>query len=227
MLSLQHPYIAVERKVRRTYGGAQQYASSPMIRRCGCGIVAAADLVLYLRQGNPYDPVPLFDGLPSEPGIPLPFSAYDDFLLRLNRKYLPMIPYAGINGPMLMTGVQRIFHDARMPYSCRWRFLQTGLWDRVSGMLQADIPVIMSVGPNFPNLFGGRRVPFYIRTPAGTYLPASGARSHFFSITEMDGSWLRVSSWGRSYYMNRWEYQDYVRSGSLGPACNILYVCRR
>ena len=46
MLSLQHPYISIALPHGKSYGGGQQLSRDAMLRRCGCGVVAAADLLL-------------------------------------------------------------------------------------------------------------------------------------------------------------------------------------
>ena len=159
MLSIQHPYISVAVYGGASYGGGQQFSENAMIRRCGCGIVAATDLLLYLSRWHMTERVPLFDGLPLD--APVPFPVYTGLLSKMNRRYLPMIPYAGINGVMLMLGVQRFFHDYKMPFTARWCFAQSRLWERIEAMLMEDLPVIMAVGPNFPFIWGDKRAAFY------------------------------------------------------------------
>ena len=91
-------------------------------------------------------------------------------------------------------------------------------------MLRQDIPVIMSVGPNFPQIWGKRRVRFYVQSGPDGFTPAAGARQHYFTVTGMDENWLRISSWGRLYYLNRREFEEYVHQYSTGFASNILLV---
>jgi len=222
MTELKHPYISVDIHGRNSYGGGQQFSESAMIRRCGCGIIAATDLLLYLSRWHRFGASDYFAGLLAEP--PLPFYAYTACLRRISKKYFPMIPYAGINGLMLMSGMERFFRDHGMPYTARWCFLSVPMWDRMSEMLRQDIPVIMSVGPNFPIIWGNRRVRFYIKTIDGAYIPAAGAKAHYFTVTGMDEDWLRISSWGRLYYLNRNEFQEYASRYSLGFTSNILLV---
>ena len=225
MLTLQNPYISVYVHGRASFGGGQQFSGNTMIRRCGCGVIAATDLLLYLSRNHPFGAVDFFAGLLGEQ--PLPFPAYDAAILRMNRRYFPMIPYAGINGVMLMAGMQRFLHEHGMPYSARWCIFQGALWKHVEDMLLEDIPVIMSVGPNFPVIWGNQRVRFYIRTTDGKYIASSGAKAHFFTITGMDETWLQISSWGRLYYLRREEFTQYARKYSTGFACNILLVERK
>ena len=43
----------------------------------------------------------------------------------------------------------------------------------------------------------------------------------------MDDEWLRISSWGRLYYLKRSEFEEYVHKYSLGFTSNILLVEKR
>ena len=225
MISLQRPYISVALQTGRSYGGAQQFSENAMIRRCGCGIVAATDLLLYLCRQNAPDDIPVFHKLLQED--PLPLSTYNDCILWMNQHYFPMIPYAGINGLMLMAGMQKFFLDYKLPCAARWCLAQSGLWERTERMLRQDIPVILAVGPNFPLLWRNERVQFYVKTADGKYRPAAGAKSHFFTVTGMDDSWLQISSWGHKFYFNRWEFSNYVRKNTLGFVNNILLIERK
>lgn len=225
MFFLLHPYIAVSHNGHISYGGGQQLSEHPMVRRCGCGIVAALDTLLYLYRWHDAGPVPLF--APMREDKPIPASVYDAAVQVLRKNYFPMIPYAGINGVMLAVGMQRFFRRYDLPYSCRWCFSYRELWARIETMLANDFPVILSVGPNFPNLLGDEKACFYARLPSGDFKPASGAHSHYFTVTGMDETWLRISSWGRCYYLNRSEFEHYARRQSIPLVSNLLYIERK
>ena len=222
MIGLKHPYISVALSSGESFGGGQQFSKDAMIRRCGCGIVAAADVLLYLSRWHAHGAVDFFAGLLENK--PIPLSVYDNCIQSLNRSYFPMIPYAGINGVMLMAGMELFFRRHGMPYTACWCFAPGKLWGRIEEMLRADIPVVMSVGPNFPLIWGDRRVRFFARSPAGNYIPASGARAHYFTVTGLDEDWLHISSWGRLYYLRREEFEEYVRRYSLGVTSNVLLI---
>ena len=222
MLELQHPYISVDIHGKLSYGGGQQYSNDPMIRRCGCGIIAATDLLLYLSAWHPHGAIAYFDELLES--RPISFPSYTRCISRIHQRYFPMIPYAGINGLMLMAGVQRFLHEQKMPYSARWCFSPGSLWSRTETMLRQDIPVVMSVGPNFPQIWGSRRVGFYIKTGDGSFIPSAGAKQHYFTVTGMDKDWLRISSWGRQYYIFRKDFEEYVHRYSLSFVSNVLLV---
>ena len=222
MLSLQHPYIAVSLDGQRSYGGGQQFSDNHMIKLCGCGIIAATDTLLYLQRWHNRRPIPMLDVCLRE--VPLPFSAYHELIEQMRRQYFPLIPYLGLNGLMLAAGMQRFFRQYDLPFSCRWCFSHRELWERIETMLGADLPVIMSVGPNFPFFWQKEKACFYEKTPSGDYHPASGARAHYFTVTGMDERWLRISSWGRCYYMYRSEFEHYARRHSSPAVSNILYI---
>jgi hypothetical protein len=225
MLSLQHPYISIALPHGKSYGGGQQLSRDAMLRRCGCGVVAAADLLLYLTRWHSHGAVDYFAGLLTDEPVPLP--VYDALLRDLSRREFSMIPYAGINGVMLMAGMQLFFRRHGMPYTARWCIAPGRLWERIEEMLGADIPVIMSVGPNFPFIWGDKRVRFYAQAPTGGYVPASRAKAHYFTVTGLDCEWLRISSWGRCYYLRRREFEDYVKHASTTIASNVLLVTRK
>ena len=225
MLTLQHPFISVLVGSGPSYGGGQQFSDNHMISRCGCGIIAAADTLLYLDRYHLYGEIPFLRELSAS--SPLPRESYNELIRRLRRRYFPMIPYAGINGIMLMVGMQRFFHDNAMPYTARWCTSRSRLWPRIEEMLREDLPVIMSVGPNFPIFWGNKRACFYVNRREEGLVPAANVKAHYFTVTGMDDKWLRISSWGRLYYLNRLEFEAYVTEHSAGFISNILYIQKK
>ena len=91
-------------------------------------------------------------------------------------------------------------------------------------MLSRDIPVILSVGPNFPVFWRKNRLPFYIRSADGSYRKAAATKGHFVTATGIDAAWVRISSWGREYYINRSEYEKYTKENSLYAFSNLLFL---
>lgn len=222
MLSLQHPYIFIGYRTGKSYGGAQQRSGNTMVSKVGCGIIAATDTLLYLRRYHTGDDDAFFHGLDSS--SPLPVDQYNDVIAQMRRKYLPLIPYAGINGLMLSVGMNRCFHDHRMPFTARWSFSGSRIWDNIETMLEKDIPVIMSVGPNFPFFWRNERACFYVFRQDEGYVPATSTKAHYFTVTGMDDQWLRISSWGRLYFLNRKEFEHYMRYHSAPFVSNILWI---
>ena len=211
-LSLRGTYPRVRNDGRLTYGGSQMLAESKLIRGCGCGPVAALDLLHYLCDG---------DDAP-----PLPLDHYNKELESLCRSYFPLIPQSGINGLMLALGVNRLFLRRHLPCRAVWAVSGSRLWERVREMLVNDLPVILSIGPNFPAVWKKDRLPFYSRRDDGSYVRSSSAKSHYVTVTGLDDEWARISSWGREYYIRRSEYDDFVKRHSSQVFSNILYIKR-
>lgn len=222
MPELKHDYPKVKNADRISYGGSQTWADSKSIERCGCGLVASADLLLYLHRWH-------FDG-DAAPEIsaswPIERGQYEKLMKRLER-YMPIIPPFGMTGFGLAIGLNLYFARYKMPYRIRWGVPAEKLWQRIEEMLSKDIPVILAIGPNFPIIWQKNRVPFYIRTQGGEYVKQSSAKSHYVSVTGMDGEYLRISSWGRMYYVRRSEYEEYAKAHSNYLVTNIGYVTKK
>ncbi|MBQ9687203.1 MAG: hypothetical protein IJV41_11790 [Oscillospiraceae bacterium] len=225
MLSLLHPYIFISSGAGKSYGGAQQSSSNAMVSKVGCGIIAATDTLLYLSRYHMGQAIEPFRQMQRSPS--LSSDTYDACILDMRRHYFPLIPYAGINGLMLSTGMNRFFRDHRMPFKARWSVSGANMWDKIEKMLRADIPVIMSVGPNFPFFWRNERACFYVYRQEEGYIPSVSTKAHYFTVTGMDERWLRVSSWGRLYFLNRQEFEHYVRYHSTAILSNILWIEKR
>lgn len=210
MLTLKHSYLSVLHAGRLSCGGNQMLSDSPTIRKCGCGPVAALDAVWYLEHRGETSPLSL--------------EAYNTELRTLCRRYFPLVPPFGINGIVFVLGLNRLLHDRKLPYRAVWMLSGNKLWPRVADMLGKDLPVILSVGPNFPMVWQNNRLPFYRKTENGEYRRASAAKGHFVTATGIDESWVRISSWGREYYIDRAEYDSYTRSHSSYAFSNLVYL---
>ncbi len=210
MLGLKYPYLRVSDGVRLSYGGSQMRCESAVIRKCGCGPVAALDTVWYLEHRGQTEPVSL--------------PVYNASLSALCRRYFPLIPPFGINGIAFTVGMNRLLLERRLPYRALWMVSGKKLWSRMEDMLGRDLPVILSVGPNFPVFWHNNSLPFYIRDDDGSFRKAAAAKGHFVTATGIDPDWVRISSWGREYYINRTEYERYAKENSLYAFSNLLFL---
>lgn len=213
-------YTRVCRDNLLSYGGNQLWSDSSSIRKCGCGPVAALDLTLYLSRRrsiiNIYSE-DLDDGV-----IPLP--SYNKLLRRVCGKYFPIVPPFGINGVALAFGLNRLLRDADLPYRANWCFSGKRILERIVEMLKKNIPVILAIGQNFPKVWKNTRLDLYGRTVDGSYKKTGATKAHYVSITGIDGEWLRISSWGKVYYVNFLEFKRYASESSLHAVCNIVYI---
>ena len=219
MLALKHSYICVTDGSRISYGGDQGKSENATMRRCGCGVIAAADVLLYLSRR--YD---CFNNLSLDPTGAISSWEYEKLTSILRCRYFPLIPYAGMNGVALMAGMNLYFMRNRLPLSAEWRFFNHDIWERIAKMLADDIPVIMAVGPNFPFFWQNNRTVLYTKDGNGSYRPSSSAKAHYVTVTGLDESWVQISSWGRLLYINRAEFDEYTKKHSAGFLCSILYI---
>lgn len=221
-MELLHSFVSVRDGEILSYGGSQSFGRTETMRRCGCGVVAVLDFLLYLQQRETPRYVSF---LPRFGSAPVGRERYAELLQYLSRHYLPLVYPTGINGLVLAAGVNLLFLREGLPYRAVWRMTRKGLWSGLDDMLARDLPVIFSVGPNFPRLLSGKeRVNLYRENAAGTLFPSAGVHAHFMSVTGRDEEWLRISSWGREYRLRIRDFEEYVRQHSSYLFSNILYI---
>lgn len=219
MKELKRKLLSVKNGPTRTTGGNQQLADSRQLRTCGCGIVSSTDMLLYLgRRGEG-------GGFVLAEGDDIGLRDYNRLLARLRKRYMPLIPHFGINGFNLSLGLNLYFLRYRIPMRAVWRIGTRRLWERVGRMLEEDMPVILSIGPNFPFFWKRRSLPLY-EMRDGQYRKTASAIAHYVTVTGMDEKWLRVSSWGTEYYISRQEYETYMRKTSCPLFTNIMDIRR-
>ena len=224
-VSLKHTYISVAADGTASYGGNQMRSANGTERAVGCGLIAGLDLLLYLSRYHLQD-TPDAAPLPFD-GEAIPDERYWALVSSLRKKYLPLIPRHGINGLFLALGLNAWFLKHRFPFRAFWAVPYPRLWNSIRDMLERDLPVVISVGPNLPLIWQRHKLRFYIKTPSGSYLPGPQTLAHYVTVTGMDEEWLRVSSWGRMYYINCREYLLYVKEHSAKLVSNILVIRKK
>lgn len=205
---------------QRSYGGNQMASTHKVMRRCGCGIVAAADLLLYFHRFH--QPLPFLAGTDDI----LRQEEYENLLQQLRRRHMPLFYPVGMNGVSLAIGLNRIFRRNGVDLRARWDMSERKLWQHMEEMLHRDLPVILSIGPNFPRLWRQGKETLY-RMDQGDYRKATETRAHYVTVTGMDDVWLRISSWGKEYYLSRQEYESYRSNLSSALVSNIVYIPRK
>lgn len=219
---LQSQYPGIGEKGYSSYGGNQMLLESETLRRFGCGAVAAMDLVRYLHIYHDGCQTDLFAGIPD--GCAMPCKLYNLCVQRICRRYLPIVPYIATNGVFLAAGINAYFRHYNLPYSARWGVPQDKLWDEISRMLHADLPVILAVGKPVRSLLGGKGVLLY-QNRNGELKAVRQVSGHFLTITGLEDERLYVSSWGKEFVMARKELARYAKTESVPALCNILQIC--
>ena len=239
-IQLQRSYVTVtEEQGRVTHGGDQSWLSSEVARSYGCGLIAAADILRYLRKDTG-------EALTKEEYLANIETVQKDF---------PVKSSLGITGFGLSRRMNRMFRREGLPFRARWGMSGRKLERRIREMLQADIPVLLSVGPCFRHK--SERLPLYRRKDGKDYERSSGMKDHYVTVTgwetldtagrgapdTADGSapdtagrdvsessgvgMMEISSWGEKYYVNFNEYREFVRKNDNFLFSNILYIRRK
>lgn len=207
MRTLQRPFLRIHGKNGNSFGGSQTWFLYKFLRKVGCGVISASNVLLYL-QGREQ----------------MTEAAYMEFAGKIWVRYFPVVPGFGMNGLTLMFGMNRYFQKNGIPYRAFWGISGRKMLDRIDKMLAKDIPVIMSVGPNFPIFWGKNQLTFYTKMRNGQYLPAAKTKAHYVTVTGRDGIYLQISSWGKEYYIDIREYREYVKSCSSSLVSNIICI---
>ena len=221
--------LSVQRPEGASYGGSQSWFASPSIRGYGCGLIAAHDLLWSLEQketitaqtsASPHHLEKRFTG------ISCSWEDYERSVKKLHHLF-PILPRLGINGLMLSTGLNLAFFLRRLPYRACWHIGYRNTGKEISRLLAQDIPVILSIGGNFPLIWKKDRLPLYKKTGDGVYIKSSSTRAHYVTVTGIEHGWLRISSWGQEWYINWREYRNFAWRKSCPLLSNICYITRK
>lgn len=191
--TLKGEYISVLKDGRLSYGGSQRWSDSPILRGYGCGVIAALDLLLYLARQREVG-----SAQSTLAGGPVPWTLYDRWARQLSRRYMPAVPPVGTNGWAIALGLNAVFLRQGIPLRASWGVSRDRLWTRMGELLDRDVPVILSIGRNFPRVWRNVETAFYtLGRESGP--PACSTNAHFVTVTAMDEDYLTVSSWGHPY----------------------------
>ena len=208
MPELKRPYPCVQYGETGSCGGDQNWFADANFRRCGCGVIACADTLLYLRGRTA-----------------LSREEYIDYVNSL-RPYFPLIPYRGIDGMRLAMGMNLCLRREGLALRAGWSASGRLFWERLAAMLADNLPVVLSVGPNFPRVWGAEALALYRRAEDGGYVEAERVKAHFLTATGLDGERIRVSSWGKEFTIERAAYERYMRGSSTALLTNLLQLRR-
>ena len=221
---LRHPYLSVKTQDGLSFGGSQNWCSSRIMRKYGCGVVGMGDVLLYLGLHRLPCSTELQHGLLREDGT-LSYPRYERYLRILRRRYLGIIPGFGIPGFLVPAAMNRYFRRYKINLRSKWCVSQGKLYPRIEDSLARDIPVILSIGQNLP-FWGRHRLRLY-RQENGEYLPALEVKAHFVVVTGLENGYLQISSWGREYYISWQEHVQYVKKHSSFLVSNICLVSEK
>lgn len=261
-IQLSNPsYVPVTKDSVTYYGGSQMWFSGKdkfskdyILRNYGCGTIAAADLFLYLALQYPRNRNALTEiALHGDRTIDYP--NYDTYVRNINDEYTKTRRIIAVLGPRLAHSFNSYADTYHLNYKASWKLTLTyyDMYELMKEMLYEDIPVILSIGPNTPNLWGNKGISFYQKyqieglenekakenfigtekIPKYYYMALTNdVNRHYVTVTGIETDevfgkvMLRISSWGKSYYINYEEYRDYIETTGGTFTSSILYIQR-
>lgn len=209
--TLSHPFWPVATDGGSAFGLSQSWSSHARLRGWGCGPAAALMVLGYLHLYHLHGRSSPLQALSAVPTREESAAQLDT----VGRRYFPVLPRYGMNGLSLAVCLNRYFRLHRMPYRAAWCSSREKALSRMARMLDHDIPVIFSVGPDFPLLW--QKHPLALYAAPGDKTPAASVRGHYMIATAMENGWLELSSWGRKYYLPlaAWREHHKYHSGHL------------
>jgi hypothetical protein len=253
------------------YGGSQMWFSSKhryskdyILHNYGCGTIATADMFLYLATQNKALQTPLTavaisgnDSILQQPNKEyrkeINYPNYTSYVRLINKQYTRTLPIIAVTGPAIASAVNSYSDFYALGLKANWKYKlgYYDMYDLIEEMLQDDIPVILSIGPNTPKLWGKKGIPFYelceinFREPDPDSSNDEAAKPYYYKAVKQDVNahyvtvtglikddisnriMLRISSWGKQYYINYEEYRDYVDNTGGTFTSSLLYVRKR
>lgn len=223
--ALTKDLFTVEDGAVNSYGGSQNMYATEKERTCGCGIAGAVDIVLYIESVHS-KAAAMQDKIKYSKSV---FLAKSEEI----RKLIPIIPGRGVNSFLLAMGMNKYFRRHKMKYHAHWKWTSIKKWEIIERMLKDDIPVIIAIGNNFPAIWGRHELNLYVKDESKfsdeqkVFRKQGSVCGHFVVATAIEGNCLTVSSWGRKYYINIDEYNQYVKKHSTHLYSNILEIRKR
>lgn len=168
-------YVTIKTAEGLMYGGDQKLFGST-VRKSGCGMIAACDMILFLRGETQQS-----------------FSEYGKFVedIRDNEAYKRTSNPIGLSPFKTARLVSRHSENLRFVFLSHVFFGEKKLVRYIEKSIAAGLPIILRIGAN------GKKLPYNIVYPASGSRRASGHMTwHYITVTGISGDVLTFSSWG-------------------------------
>lgn len=250
-------YVRVMKDNYFSYGGSQMwfpqknyFSKDYILYHYGCGTIAAADFFLYLAlQYEAYKSPET--GIVLQDNRTIPYNDYYSYVRRIHDRYTKTHRVIAVLGPQLASAIEfyaRV-NSYQLHAAWKWTLGYYDMYEMIEEMLSKDIPVILSIGPNTPLLWGQKGISFYemeeidiTSNAADANTKANEKRTHYYkevmqninshyvTVTalikddETNAIMLRISSWGKQFYINYEEYRYYIEETGGTFTSSLVYV---
>lgn len=257
-IELSNPnYVQVIKDSYSSYGGNQMWfqgeskcSTDYVLRSYGCGTIAVSDIFLYLAMQNEAMQTSITSAV-LQGRKTVKYDDYDLYVRKINKYYTHTRRIIAVLGPKIASAINSYSRDYGLGLKAAWRWKLTyyDMLDIMEEMLSMDIPIILSIGPNWPKLWGEKGVSFYElkeidyhdantgtdnkNKPYYYHAVKQAVNSHYVAVTgiikdDIAGTiMLRISSWGKMYYLNYEEYRDYIDTVSNTWTSSLAHVQKK
>lgn len=226
-ISLKREYIKITDDAGHiiSCGGNQEWfkdVSTLDIKGQGCGIISSLDAVLYLQNS---------------PALPLnKYKNYLDDFLGVNvftKYYLKKLFFTksaiGIIPKQICRYINRI-SQGKLHASWNGLHGHKSMLEKMEIMIKNDYPVIWSLYSK------KNKITLYtFDEKSGDFIPATSTNNHYVNAIGIihdpstnHQTMIKISSWGRIYYVDYNEYLDYVGKSLISSYCsNIILISKK
>ena len=246
VIELSNPnYVSIQKDSGVSYGGSQMwfpksnwYSKDYILHNYGCGTIATADMFLYLALQKEDQKSPI-TAIALSAIDQIDYQNYINYVRTIHDQFTKTHRFIAVIGPKVAAAINSYSDKNRLGLKASWKYKLTyyDMYDIMEEMLDHDLPVILSIGPNTPKLWGKKGIPFYEKKEI-EYLEEDSSQNnnpkrckpyyykaaynningHYVTVTGIIKDevatriMLRISSWGKQYYINYEEYRDYVEN---------------
>lgn len=221
----------------------------------GCGLISASDILLYLAKSDEKYATEITNKVTKEPNGKYNYDIYMAYLAYMEKEYFD-IGEGGVLGTRIANRMNVYNEKYKLGLKAKWCFSENKILPRIIEMIKNDIPVTLSANAiekkhkkEMPNDEWRKKCPqLYTNEDldknedknkdkdedvySHEFTQSSVFHNHYVTITGIyidevqNRTWLHVSSWGISYYIDFDEYINYLENYASfdGIATNILYI---
>lgn len=164
-------YVPVLRDSTVFYGGSQMWfpddnkrSKDYLIHYYGCGTIATADLFLYLAIKSDLYRTGVTESVLQGTDSAF-YKDYMSYVHKVNAYYTKTKRYIAVLGPRIAYAFNSYARTYQFNLRASWKLTLSyyDMLECIEEMLSSDIPVILSIGPNTPLLWGNEGINFYNR----------------------------------------------------------------
>ena len=213
---------------------ARWWSTGYIIKNYGCGLISAADILLYLSLKDSEYSTDMTELVVTDSSNNIYYDTYIYYIYKMDLNHLFAKRWVGLLGPTIAQGIRKYGYSNELWLSTTWCSSKDKMLPRMIKMLDDDIPITLGIytskkegiyfydldsQPNDKYNFIVKKYPYKVN-------------SHYVTITGMmidnvkGQTILEISSWGCKYYINYEEYIEFVDKNSNYTFNNIVYIER-